>query len=97
MIVVTVHLWPKGDAANAQHLGTAVITNDGSGTERVGNYEFRLSKWGKPGEDWKRGTIKDFPRKALGPWDLLGLGLCALLNSRWSKFQSEVKRILNAQ
>ncbi len=71
MIVVTVELWPHGDEAQKQHLGTARIINDGTGILGSGNYDVILSKWGKPSRKWKEGRVDRFPRLRLGPWDLL--------------------------
>ena len=70
MLRVTIEFLPGGFGP-AQHLGTAVIANDGTGTPQLGNYTVRLSKRGKPGQAWKRGTVQGFPRQALGPYDLL--------------------------
>ncbi len=71
MLIITIELAPGGDMAHKQHLGTATIINDGTGTLAVGNYEVRLSKWGRPGVTWRRGRIEGFPRQRLGPYDLL--------------------------
>jgi hypothetical protein len=50
---------------------TAFIKNDGAGTETLGNYKFMISKWDNSKEPWKKGVLKNFPRKKLGGWDLL--------------------------
>ena len=71
MIIVTVELAPGGDTSKKRHLGTAKIANDGSGSLTAGNYVFTVSKWGRPMEMLKGGRVEGFPRKRLGPWDLL--------------------------
>jgi hypothetical protein len=86
MIRVTVELLPKGDESQKRHLGTALIANDGTGSEREGNYNVQLSKWGEPGIAWKKGRVEGFPRKGLGPWDLLGVALATILADRWRRF-----------
>ena len=88
MLRITVELLPQGDASKARHLGTAEISNDGTGTSDEGNYEIRLSKWGRPRQTWRTGSITGFLRKRMGPWDLL---LCCLVSAigdrmkRWKK------------
>ena len=82
MLVVTIELWPLGDSTKAQHLGTATIGNDGSGTLKLGNYRVKLSKRGKPLVEWKRGEVIGFPRHLLGPWDLLYRALRATVGYR---------------
>ena len=77
MLVVTVELWPGGNEEQKWHLGTARIVNDGAGSLEGGNYTVTLSRWGLPTHKWRSGVVKDFPRKRLGPWDLL----CRALNN----------------
>ena len=86
MILVTVELVPASGGPK-RHLGTAKIVNDGTGSAAVGNYRFELSKWGQPGwglpsRVWRRGQIEGFPRKKLGPWDLLCRALAACVGDR---------------
>jgi len=75
VIKVTIELLRFGIPELKKHLGTAIISNDGSGMRDSGNYDYMLSKWGKPDEPWKKGTLKSFPRQERGPWDLLYLVL----------------------
>jgi hypothetical protein len=82
MLRITVELVPQGDESLKQHLGTAIIANDGEGTVELGNYHARFSKWGKPNNVWKTGTVKSFPRQKRGPWDLLYLALQSAIGSR---------------
>ena len=91
MIVVHVQLWPGGDQSKAKHLGTATITNDGTGDpanrrrgkeSTLGNYRVRLSKRGQPTVRWRDGRVEGFRRKRYGAWDLLYLALRACLGGR---------------
>lgn len=82
MIIVTVELVPGGDMSKKRHLGTAVIANKGTGGLTRGNYRFQLSKRGRSRQLWKGGTITGFPRKKLGPWDLLYRCLREIVGSR---------------
>lgn len=86
MIRIRIELLPFGYVDKSgvlqqavRHLGTGVITNDGTGTIELGNYDVTLSKWGDPAKVWKRGIVTKFNRKKFGPWDLLCLALCSAL------------------
>lgn len=71
MIKVIIELWPRGDESRKSVLGEIDICNDGkSKNPRIGNYNARLKKFGGKGT-WKSGNVSGFPRKALGPYDLL--------------------------
>lgn len=63
-------------------LGEATITNDGTGSSEVANYDvtlFRGARYSsRAGTVWKRGRVQGFIRK-LGPWRLLRDGLVAAL------------------
>lgn len=77
MIVVRVELWRKGDPNDVETLGTAVIGNDLSGTLYRGNYNVYLGRFHEIATNkvmkrpWQTGRVEDFPRRSLGPWDLL--------------------------
>ncbi len=71
MIKITIELLPFGSEKHKKHLGTAIITNIGSGTKYSGNYKYNLSKKGNPKNTWREGKISGFPRKKLGAYDLL--------------------------
>ena len=79
MLRITIELIPLGIESAKQHLSTAEIWNDGSGTTSTGNYKIRLSKKGNPSQTWKTGEIQGFKRQKFGPWDLLALCLLAAL------------------
>lgn len=82
MIVVKLELWPFGDESKARPLGTAIIANDGSGSNGTGNYRVVLSKRGKKAGKWKEGALEGFPRKRLGAWDLLYRALDVVVGDR---------------
>lgn len=70
MIKVTVELWPHGDELTKRTIATADIINDGTGTNTVGNYRYRLR--GKNGRQLKEGELKGFKR-IFNVWYLIGL------------------------
>lgn len=82
MMRITLDLLPKGNEGRKVHLGTIQIANDATGTDARGNYRFTLSKRGYPLSVWKEGTLTGFPRKRLGPYDLLLLCLVHVLSDR---------------
>ncbi len=83
MIEAVITLYPKGDRSRPEHLGTLMIANDGSsGDGEFGNYQVHLSKWGRPNQAWRRGYVTNFPRKRLGPFDLLLRCLLATVDGR---------------
>ena len=81
MIRVTIELI-SARTGKTRHLGTALIANDGTGTKEVCDYNFSLSKWGKPGQAWKKGRVTGFQRLKHGAYDLLYLALRAAVGSR---------------
>lgn len=70
MIIVEVKVRPFG-YGEEKLLGTCVIANDGSGTEKRGNYYARL--YGKRKRRMKPETItvKNHPRKSYHVWKLV--------------------------
>lgn len=92
MIVIRVELWPCGDRSRAQDLGEARITNTAPtlfGDRSLGDYRVELLKGARysrrPGEIWRWCTVRAFPRRALGPWDLLHRALGQMLGGRNSR------------
>jgi hypothetical protein len=85
MLYIRVEIWPGGDRSKAVVKGEAVIANDGTGTEVVGNYNAFFSKlsgfanprYPKAAEVWKKGRVVDFPRRTLGPFHLLAVALAS--------------------
>jgi hypothetical protein len=76
MLRITVELMPSS-GNELQRLGTALIANDGTGTQEVGNYTVRLFNE-KQGQ-WKHGEYLAFPRQELNMWYLLHCCLGAAL------------------
>ena len=81
MIRVTVELL-SGGFGPAEHIGTAYITNDGTGTKTSGNYDVWLSQRGRPSWTWREGEVQGFRRKKMLAWDLLYLALKACVGDR---------------
>jgi hypothetical protein len=84
MLRCTIDLVPKGDESKARTIGTIIIGNDRTGDLDTGNYDVRLTKGlvGKHGETWKRGRVEGFPRRRLGPYDLVLRALQATVGGR---------------
>lgn len=95
MIRVTVELLPAS-GGKPKHLGTALISNDGSLTRETGGdqgaYNVALSKWGDPNLVWRDGHVPRFNRVTRGPWDLLCMALVRTVGSR---NKSEIRRWMN--
>ena len=88
MLVVKIELWPKGFGGDKPaKTWKAVVFNDGSGTEALGNYVaaffkanrraslsdvMRILKAGRqPEAIWRMVELQGFQRKRFGPWHLL--------------------------
>lgn len=74
MVRVTIELLPHGYEEGKTTLGVIEIANDGTGGADEGNYDVRLSKEppiARRKGVWKTGKVLGFPRKKLGPYDLL--------------------------
>lgn len=84
MIIVRVELHPSS-GGEPRELGQVIIVNDGKGTMTKGDYDVQLLKaaeYAKTPGVWKRGKVKGFPRKMLGPYDLLYRALRACVADR---------------
>lgn len=75
MIRITVELVPLGIESRARVIARGTITNDGTGSPKLGNYRYRLSKQGTTTALTRAGDIKDFPRLRKNVWHLLRLVL----------------------
>ena len=75
MIKITVELWPLGIERMKRHLGTMNIWNDATSKDRqkIGNYQFTISKVNSSDQVWKRGEVKGFPRLSSNVWKLIYL------------------------
>lgn len=90
MIYVRIELWPRGNRERARVLGEGTIANTADAADRAnfGNYNVNLMKspeYARPqnlGQTWRRGRVVNFPRKRLGPWDLLFRALAATVGAR---------------
>lgn len=88
MIVIRMEMWPGGSPERKYLLGSAIIANDGTGTQTVGHYRVRIGRRGvdtplKPfTKPWKTGVVTNFPRMRLGAWDLLYRALKEILGAR---------------
>lgn len=84
MLKATVELIPFGDFTRKSIIGELYITNDGSGTSKVGNYNYSISDIEFQGylEKFKEGEYKQFPRK-LGAWELVRRVLNKINNLKW--------------
>lgn len=89
MLRVTIEMLPGGSEEDAITLGVGYIANDVRQTARtggeLGDYTVRLMKssaYAKRSGVWRRGAVKRFPRRRLGPWDLLYRALAATVGDR---------------
>lgn len=74
MVVVRIEMWPGGKKENARPLAPAILVNDGTGTQTMGNYhaEFGTHRAGAAAPTPFRGsTLKGYPRARLNVWFLL--------------------------
>jgi len=71
MIRITVELCPPIlTGKRTKTIAKAIIINDGTGTEKRGNYKYTLwLRKNKP--SWKKGEIKNFPRKSYNVFKLI--------------------------
>jgi hypothetical protein len=87
MLVIKIEMWPGGDQSRAYPHGEIRITNISEGAQRsaaslVGDYLvelFKSPKLAKAPGVWKRATVRGFPRRRLGTYDLLLRGLAAAI------------------
>ncbi len=88
MLRVTIELVPHGDESRSRVIGIGQIANDGTGNMQIGNYGnyevvlFKSPEYSKSPGTWKKGQVKQFDRKRLGPWDLLFRALAATVGNR---------------
>lgn len=82
MIKVTVELWPQGRSDDAQTLGVALIVNEGTGDDALGNYEAVFNDAGPagPASVTRSVFLRGFDRQR-DAWNLLHEALTALISS----------------
>lgn len=91
MIYIRIALWPGGHMHNDRTLNEITITNDGTGSASVGNYDVVISRRGgfkgsgrwrillpDPKSVWRRIRLEGFPRKSRGAIQLLFRALSQL-------------------
>jgi hypothetical protein len=80
-LTATIELNKYGTAKYLVGIGVIRISNDGTGDHTRGNYDVTLYKRGSKGV-WRTGKIRDFPRKSLGPYDLIYRALKIIVGDR---------------
>lgn len=79
MIIVDITLLPAS-GGEPRHLGRMVLTNDGAGTLKRGNYDVAVLRKGKlrlataeldDRAVTRRGRVEDYPRKSYSVWRLV--------------------------
>lgn len=91
-VVVKIEMWPGGDPDKKYDLGHVVICNTG-GTDQEGDYDvalFKSAAYSRKGGKWRTGKVLKFPRRRLGPYDLL---LRALISAIRDRSRHEVKAL----
>jgi hypothetical protein len=81
MLIVTVELINANNGERST-LGVAEIYNDGTGDWDTGNYVCKIYHEGEGRRVWKAGAVEGFPRRRLGPWDLLYRALREVVGPR---------------
>jgi hypothetical protein len=69
VLVVKIELWPHGNKAGRKVVEVAAISNDGTGSNLVGNYDCVILT-GSKGKVTNACKVKGHPRSK-GPWVLL--------------------------
>ena len=87
MIRITIEMVPRGNEAKKYTMGSATITNDGTGTKTRGNYVFR--QFSKTGRQLASVDVWDFPRGRMSVWYLLHWAL----NNAFNKQQTTVVKL----
>lgn len=86
MVVVKIELWPCGQESKKRDLGFAIISNDGTGDKKRGNYAVALSHAGKfldkKKGTWKKGRVENHKR-SLSPYHLVCKALKVALNLKF--------------
>lgn len=81
MIVVKIEIWPFGSESNKREAGRMYLFNDGTGTEKRGNYNVRVCRKGKYEPDremihegkgcTRTGKVSNYPRISYNIWRLI--------------------------
>lgn len=89
MLVVRLEVWPEGDESRKRDLGRAEIVNDETGTDTLGNYDFRVRN--ARGDVFHEGRVERWPRLSRGPWALLFRCMSRVRASRWQVKEEDRK------
>jgi hypothetical protein len=84
MLVCKIEMWPGGSEARAREIGRVLISHVG-GDLNYGHYKVVMPKspeYAKSAGIWKQGEVRNFPRRRLGPHDLLLRALAACIGLR---------------
>ena len=82
MIVVRVE-YHRAGSGQVETIGTAIISNDGTGTAQRGNYDVRVGRRRSVSlvdthtHPVRRGRVLDFPRRSYPVWRLIARALRA--------------------
>ncbi len=84
MIVVTVEMWPGGDATLKRRIGEARIISDGTAEPCRGNYFGGVvnGRRRRGQKYWRTFEVTGFPRRSLNSWDLLLRSLLVAVGKR---------------
>ena len=78
MINIIVEMWPQGSQILKRRMGHMTISNDGTGSITKGNYDIQVYK-GESNLCYRKGRVKNYPRKGKTFWHLLYLALKNIL------------------
>ncbi len=72
MIRITVEMVPHGMESKKYEIGRAIIANDGTGNQTLGNYEYVINRVdGDKEVVFAAGEIKGFRRRERPVWNLI--------------------------
>lgn len=81
MLVIKIEIWPLGRQDKAREIGRVVISNDGTGTPEIGNYDVALThaeRYHHRPSSWKGGRVVQHKR-TLSPYHLVVRAIKAAL------------------
>ena len=91
MLRVTIELVPYGVESEARKIATMLLANDGTGTQKTGNYVYAYEYGDRP-DDPKIGILTRFPRNE-GAWSLVK----KILNDKYHSNGNELTDLLLAR
>jgi len=81
-IEMTVEMVPHGVKSKKHVIARAALINDGTGTDKTGNYDVMLSQGGRPKTPWRQGRVEGFPRERKSVWYLIHRALSSVLQPK---------------